>query len=739
MSQVQIAETFMPSADRLTKAEQGHVLGIFRELLHDPASPGLSLERISNSKDPNVWSARVTRDIRLVLWRKGPLNMLLYTGHHDDAYRWAERHRIDTDRFSGALQLVNLPTVTAGPDPSPAGRQRPSVSSVYSAPHAPFSHLDQAALRSYGVPDEWVPFVQHAISLDDFADNIAHQLPPDVAERLIALGLGEFPIGGVSPPANLVAEPRVVYSDSAEEPYPAAGHQFYPISDLDEVNRLLAHPFAAWLAFLHPDQRRLAERSFNGPVKVTGSAGTGKTVLALHRARNLARRGKSVLLTTYTNSLCRSLERQIDMLCTPDERRRIQIMTVHGAAADLVRAAGERVTRISNDDAARQISAAWHEGLPLSRRELAAEWEAVIAANGISTWDDYRVISRAGRGRPLSATQRKLIWDAMGPVLTRWRQQRRLPFPDICAFARDLMHRDQTVARRAIGGIDSVIVDEYQDLGPQELRLLAAIAGVQPRNPVSQVVASLTGGNQDRLFLTGDAGQRIYQRRSTLASAGIDVRGRSFTLRVNYRTTAQIRRFADRILPELIDEGDGDVTSRRFVRSVMSGTQPETAACAGAAQEIDAIVAEIETCRRAGCALDEIAIFARTNARAEQLRGALRQRRIPTHDPNAGDARSGSPDAGAPGVTVTTLHHAKGLEYKVVIVAGASGDVLPLPAALQDAADPSDQEDVHQRERQLLYVGLTRARDRLLVTWIGEPSAYLEDALTTPGLSGPPA
>lgn len=757
MIQIQIADSFQKSSASLTNNEKGRLLDLFSHLQQDPDSSGLNLERVQSQRDANLWSVRATQDIRVILWRNGNLTLLLYAAHHDEAYQWAARHRIGTDPRSGAIQLILLPTVQeqtqpppplfipsatapAAPDatiplsPPDAWPVPPSVSGGGAPPPpAPFTYLDDASLLGYGAPVEWLAQIRSARSADDFADRVAPDLPPDVADRLIALSLGlplttaegEAPAEfiesielAVEPPP-LAATIRAAAEDQRLRVSPV-GQQFHPVSDLEELNRLLTHPLARWLAFLHPDQRRLVDRRFSGPVKVTGSAGTGKTVLAIHRARALARRGKRILLTSYTNALCDNLSRQMDMLCSQEERQRIRILTVHAVATQLARAAGDRATTLRDHEAARDLRAAAHPGLPISAAALVGEWQAIIAPQGIVTWDAYRAARRAGRGRPLSVAQRKLVWDAIAPVLQRWQQQRRVDFSTLCDRAHGAVIRDPAVVAGAFpGGVGAVIVDEVQDLGPAELRLLATLAG----------------DGADRLFLTGDGGQRIYGRRLSLASCGIPVRGRSFILRVNYRTTAQIRRFADRVLSPLADDLDEGQERRRAVRSVLSGAYPAAQACATPEAEAEAIAQEIQSCAASGYALEDIAVFTRTNARAEELRQALQRRNILAHDldpsgrsPSQDTAGGSAPSA----VTVTTLHRAKGMEYKAVIVSGASRDTLPLPGVVHEGLDPADQEDAMAREVQLLYVGLTRARDRLLVTWTGAPSEYLEEALTAP-------
>jgi superfamily I DNA/RNA helicase len=268
-----------------------------------------------------------------------------------------------------------------------------------------------------------------------------------------------------------------------------------------------------------------------------------------------------------------------------------------------------------------------------------------------------------------------------------------------------LARRRPSPAGRPPWDFDAVVVDEVQDLGPQELSLLAAIAG----------------DGADRLMVIGDGGQRIYARRFSLRALGIEVRGRSRTLTINYRTTEQIRRFADRITDEEGDDLEGGKEPRRACRSLLRGPAPTARGFATTEGQHAYLVDEIRRLQEEGYALDEVAILARTRRLLESAARALTQSGIAS--------RWANQPATGPAVILSTLHGAKGLEFKVVFVTDVSDAELPSPAALRGLTDAADIDDVHTRERQVLYVALTRARDALYVTWAGTPSRYLRDAL----------
>jgi len=678
-----VASQFFDALGRLTASEQARAIGFVTTFQNNPAHPSLSLERI-RARSSGVWSARITRDLRAILHKDGDTWAILYAGHHDDAYQWAERREVGRHRTTGALQIVeSVETI----------REVERVIEVHVQPEAPpvFEAHDDAYLLSLGVPETWLPTVRR-VQDDDQLLVVCEKLPADVAERLLALGAGEF----VTPPAP-------VQQDRPALDAPDTRRRFYLVEDAEGLLTALEAPMERWIAFLHPSQRAMVERVYRGPSKVSGSAGTGKTVVAMHRARHLARQGDEVLLTSFVTTLCDNIARNLGRLCTPAELERISVSTVHKQALAVARQVHPRL-RPANDGQVRELLATWRirQAPAYDRSFVEAEWEHVVRQQGIGSWDAYRRARRTGRGRGLPVKERKVLWRVFGAVLEALEGRGLRDWTGLCQLAHELLE-----AGRARSPFSAVIVDEVQDLKPPELRFLKALCAASPGN----------------LMVCGDAGQRIYAGGFSLSALGIEVRGRSTVLRINYRTTEQIRRLADQMLGDGADDMDGGQESRRGTRSLLRGPAPRLAGYRSPSEEHAAGVARVLKWRDSGLAPEAIGVFARTSRVAGEVaealsRAGLSWQRLSDKDEAAGGS-----------VQVGTMHRAKGLEFKAVWVVDCGEGSLPNRAVLRAAADPQDQEDAVAREQRLLYVAMTRARDELVVTWTGQPSRFLASLL----------
>jgi hypothetical protein len=675
---VAIEVSFFSVIQKLTNKDRSRVLTFVNKFLENPAHPSLSLERVQQAKSDNVWSARVSRELRAILCRDGDDCVLVYVDHHDNAYQWAASHSIARHDRTGALQIVELPTANA-----------PRITAVPVKRRGLFDNYTDDYLHSLGVPPPWLPTIRQISSEDDLLE-VVQKLPQDVAERLCDVAAGRL----VTPPAPIIA-----FGAAAEHADQA--RNLFVVRSRDDLRPLLDAPMATWIAFLHPTQRKLAYSTFKSAVKVTGSAGTGKTVVAMHRARHLAQQGKRVLLTSYVNTLCHNLRRNLQLFCNNDELQRITIATVHTIAHTLLREAGETWQPVED-----QKIIEWLQPLlasrpcPLDAESLLVEWRDVIQAQAISSWEGYRSASRTGRGRPLTMKERRVIWEILEQLQHLMLRRRETDFPGLCRQALALLE-----AGRIRSPFDAVIVDEMQDLGASELRLLAALARQ----------------GADRLMLVGDGGQRIYAGKYSLKSLGIDVRGRAHVLRLNYRTTEQIRRFADRILGNEADDLEGGRESRRGTVSLLSSPEPTRKSFTTRSEQCDFVAAQISQLLQMGRTPDEIAVFARQANLLEVLETRLKRASVPWHRLSREDFPP------QPMVSLGTMHRAKGLEFKCVFVIDASDDYLPYAAVLRKKTDAQLREDFIEQERQLLYVSVTRARDAAFVTWSGKPSRFLQE------------
>ncbi|MFG0318244.1 MAG: 3'-5' exonuclease, partial [Planctomycetota bacterium JB042] len=644
----------------------------------DSTSGGINLEAVRGAKSPNVFSARVSQGLRAILARDGGQHVLLHVDQHDDAYEWARRHRVDRHPVTGVLQLVTVPEVAV---PKLVAQEKPpAVPGLFDA------HED-AYLLSLGLPEDWLPVLRKVTNDDELLD-VLHELPDEVADRLVDVAAGRL----VTPPAPVAA-------DQPLDAVPDQRRRFYVVRDAEELTEILAKPLAAWLRYLHPSQRELVDRSHRGAVKVTGSAGTGKTVVAMHRAVHLARQKKRVLLTSYVTTLCQNLAANVDLLCRGAERERIKVQTVDKTALAFCRAAGLNLHPTTDEKVRDRLKAAIAvAGAPMDEGFLLAELDQVIVAQAIRTWDEYRAASRTGRGRPLSVRDRKTAWTVLGRVVDDLLESGRVPWSFLCRAAREKLE-----AGEADSPYDAVVVDELQDLGPEQIRFLAALCP----DPAA-------------LMVVGDAGQRIYPGGFSLRRLGVDVRGRSHVLRINYRTTEQIRRAADALLGDRVDDMDG-AAEPRDARSLLNGPEPALHGFGTEDEQLAFLAERIAALRDEGLALSEIGVFAPYNNQVEKLAEGLRAADVRVHVLGPDDHLEADD-----GVRLGTMHRAKGLEFKAVFATFCSAGCIPA-SFVRKIKDPAEREVAEAQQRRLLYVVMTRARDELTVSWVGQRTPYLAE------------
>jgi UvrD-like helicase C-terminal domain/AAA domain len=682
-----IADTLTASLARLTGAEQKAVKTTAFDLQLDPTGPSLHYHRLDRARDPNFWSVRVNNDIRLVVHRTATSLLLCYVGHHDAAYSWAERRRIERHPTTGAAQLVELPErverrpAIAAQAPTPAA-----------APERLFAGISEERLLAYGVPTEWLDAVHQAT--EDTLFEIADHLPQEAVEALLSLATGGTPT--VPAPGPVTADP---FS------HPDAQRRFRVLTNVEELDRALDYPWEKWAVFLHPAQRRLVERGYSGPARVSGSAGTGKTIVALHRAVILARRHPKaqVLLTTFSKALASALKTRLEYLIgnEPDVARRIEVHPVTGVAYEMYSTAFGHPNLVPSAlmrELLRQ-AAGQVDGHRFTERFLFGEWNDVVDAWQLKSWEAYRDVARLGRKTRIGGKQRETLWSIFERVRAELVRRNVVTWSEV--FGR-LTDHFGSGGKRAF---DFAVVDEAQDVGIAELRFLTAIGS----------------SRADGLFLTGDLGQRIFQQPFSWKSLGVDIRGRSYALRINYRTSHQIRSHADRLLPPELADVDGNSESRRGTISVFNGVEPVIETFTDLDQEAAAVGKWLGACIAEGVPPHEIGVFVRARSQLRRARAAVK---------TAGAAAvelSDKIETSQGRISIGTMHLAKGLEFRVVVVMACDDEVIPLQERIENVADEADLEEVYNTERHLLYVACTRARDHLLVTGVDPASEFLVD------------
>jgi superfamily I DNA/RNA helicase len=686
-----IADTFTDSLGRLTSEEQKLVKTTAFDLQVDPAGKGNQFHRVDKVKDKNFWSVRVSRDIRLIVHKMSDSLLLCYVDHHDKAYAWAERRKLQTHPKTGAAQLVVIretvqdvfvPNYVESPGRKTKDRPRPL-----------FAAISEEELLGYGVPAEWMADVRGVAGEDELLALTGH-LPAEAAEALLELATGGKP-----------RAPQPAASPAGAFEHPDAQRRFRVVGNLAELERALDYPWEKWTVFLHPEQRQLVDRDYGGPARVSGSAGTGKTIVALHRAVHLARvnGAAKVLLTTFSRPLANALKGRLRQLTSgePDLAARIEVEAIEKIGRRLA-SDGKGETTLADRDELRTLLEQASEavgGHQFTPHFLWTEWDQVVDAWQLDTWEAYRDVARLGRKTRLPETQRRVLWKIFERVRSRLKASGRRTAAELFTTLVG------SVGKAKKPPYQHVVIDEAQDVSIAQLRFLAALAGSRANG----------------LFFAGDLGQRIFQQPFSWKGLGVDIRGRSKTLRVNYRTSHQIRTQADRLLDGELSDGDGNVEERGDTVSVFNGPPPEIRTFKKEAEETAAVAAWIKERTLAGLQPHEIGLIVRDEGCLPRAEKAARAAKLAFRILNE------TVETAAGEVSLCTMPLAKGLEFRAVAVMACDDEIVPLQERIESVGDEADLQEVYATERHLLYVACTRARDHLLLTNVAPASEFLDD------------
>jgi hypothetical protein len=685
-----IADTFIDSLARLTNDEQKIVKTRTFDLQVNPSSPGLQFHKIDKAKDPNFWSVYVNMDIRIIIHKTDAGLLLCYVDHHDNAYRWAERRKLEIHPRTGAAQIVEVRETIKEivvPKYIEAEETKPSKPLL-------FADVSDEYLLGYGVPSEWLKDVHD--STEDTILDLADHLPREAAEALLDLAIGIKP-----------QIPQVISKDIDPFDHPDAQCRFRVMNNVDELEQALACPWDKWTVFLHPAQRQLIERDYNGPARVSGSAGTGKTIVALHRAVFLARKhpDSRILLATFSDTLANALRTKLKRLISNEPRiaERLEVYSMDGIGKRLYELNFGRPNIVSRETIQDLLKKAASEikDNKFSIYFLMTEWEEIIDAWQLESWEAYRDFTRLGRKTRLPEKQRVILWAIFDRVRAALKMKNLITesgmFIQLAAKLGKVKHP----------AFDFCIIDEAQDISPPQLRFLAALGS----------------GSPNSLFFAGDLGQRIFQQPFSWKTLGVDVRGRSRTLRINYRTSHQIRIQADLLLGPELSDVDGNIEERKGTISVFNGPKPNISVFDTHEDEIKAVSKWITEKGSDGLLPHELGVFVRSVSELDRSRLAVEDAGLPyiILDDKV-ETISGY-------VSICTMHLAKGLEFRAVVVMACDDEVIPLQERIENVTDDSDLEEVYNTERHLLYVACTRARDHLLVTGVDPASEYLDDMM----------
>ncbi len=431
------------------------------------------------------------------------------------------------------------------------------------------------------------------------------------------------------------------------------------MTNVEELQTALDYPWEKWAVFLHPEQRQWVERDYSGPARVSGSAGTGKTIVALHRAVHLARSHPAarVLLTTFSDTLAHALHTKLKRLVGSEPRlaERIDVHALNAIGLRTYKLHCGTVTLASREmvRALIQEASAAVGGHKFTPQFLFIEWDQVVDAWQLKTWESYRDVARLGRKTRLPEAQRAVLWSIFEQVRDGLLAQK------LTTHAGMFTALAAALATGQHAPFEFAVVDEAQDISVAHLRFLTALGANRP----------------DALFFAGDLGQRIFQQPFSWKSLGVDIRGRSRTLRINYRTSHQIRQEADRLLGPQATNVDGNSETRSDTVSVFNGPPPVIRVLDSESSEATAVGAWLAEQSTAGILPQEFGVFVRSAAQVVRAQAAVKEAglRFKVLDEHV-ETTTGY-------VSISTMHLAKGLEFRAVAVMACDDEVVPLQAS----------------------------------------------------------
>lgn len=691
---VAISSDFLTAFARLPRQVQSKVTEFVNKFRNDPMSPGIHYEKLNSGIDKKIFSVRIDDTYRGIVVRQQETGvyLLLWVDHHDEAYQWAANKRCEVNPQTGAIQVFDVQTVVE------------QVSTPEKV--ALFALATDDDLLQLGVPEAQLDFVRSFIHKEDFY-KAESAMPQDAYEHLSWLAEG-FPVAEV---LELLAEEQNT-SASGEDlaaalDVPATLKSFVVVDGEDELRRIMAEPLEKWRVFLHPTQRKIVRKEYSGAARVLGGAGTGKTVVAMHRAKQLASKCEGqqrILMTTFTANLAADIRENLRKICTLEELRRIEVIHLDAWVNQFLRESSFSA-QIGYDDA---IDPIWEKAILLANNDLPfeasfykEEWNRIVIAQEALTLNKYVKATRNGRGTRLDRKKRIQVWKVFENYQNLMKEYQ---IRDI-----NTAMYESTKLLQAAGSkprYTSIIIDEGQDFSDNAYRLIRALAGEEHPNDI---------------FIVGDSHQRIYRNHPTLSKCGINVRGRSSILKINYRTTEEIRKHAFALLNGIsFDDLDDGADIGGKCQSLTHGEKPIIENFGNANDEFAFILGEVKKLKNSGVALTDICVVARTKKLVDDYIALFTRAGIRSY----AIKRNKADDRSYDGLRVATMHRVKGLEFKYVFIAAVNNRIIPLPSAI-NKTDPVSEAESITSEKCLLYVAMTRAQKGVYITSYGKKSDFL--------------
>ncbi|MCY4001552.1 MAG: AAA family ATPase [Bacteroidetes bacterium] len=691
---LRLTSTFWAAADKLPSVQKSKIIKFIRQYPENPRSSGFNFEKIKLGNTDKMRSLRLDQKYRIIAHQEKVNNTVicLHVDVHNAAYQWARTHRFEKNEHTGVYQTILIT------ESSDVKKNNPTSQTQL------FHEFRDRQLLSLGVPKEQLSMVRSLETVDDLNDHV-HLLPDDVWVILSDLASGVSYVDLL----REITEHAQKFKDQTELEHPENKRQFVTITD-EDLQKMMDAPLSEWRIYLHPSQERIVKMNANGPIRVLGGAGTGKTVVAMHRAHYLAReiftdQNDHILFLVFNSNLAADISANLKKMCSPDIFSRIHVDNVDSWVVEQAKRHGipHQMSYFSSKQ--NLVQHAWGmaidsmDDLPFSEHFIRDEFDAVVAAEGLQTIDQYLRASRRGRGKRLTRSSRRQLWKVFEAYRIELKEHGITEPSDVKYQLLDIFKNEPAQYR-------SVIVDEAQDMGMATLKMIRAILSEQPND----------------LLLAGDAHQRIYGRQVILSRCGINIRGRGRRLRINYRTPECVRNWAIGVLKGVpYDDLDGHADTIHGYTSLIQGeTPPAIHHYPTKPEEQESIIAYINTLA-SDDPLHHICLVAPSQVAISRYEGALTASGIAVHI-----LKKNNDNPSIPGVRLATMHRVKGLEYDHIIIASANQDLLPNVNALRLVEDNIEKQEIHRKARSLLYVACTRARKSLFISSFGKQSTLVK-------------
>lgn len=693
----------------------GKFLDVMSRYMDNPAANGLNLESVEGSKDKSLKSLRLDQSYRAIAFETSTDIMFVHVNDHDKAYRWAEGRRVKLDNASNRIRIVE------------EIEQVQEVTDLDNLSSGLFAAFKDKKLVSLGAVDEAIAIARTIETVEEL-EGSESRFDPLSFQVLYALAAGYTEEEVYSITGSAVVDNENAGDKTFEELITSeeSRQTIFTPQSIEELRRFFDGELEGWRVWLHPEQRKLAYKDYNGPAMVRGGAGTGKTVVAMHRAKHIAdqlavdpqKQGQKVLVTTFTTTLAKDIEANLKTLCpehVTGASSRIEVINLDRWGSQyLKKKQFDRRVATTQEDRD-QIDYLWLEvfdayPLPngLTEAFVKAEWEQIIQAKGLDDLSTYLKVSRAGRGTPLNRAKRKELWNIFALYRTKLLQSGLVERDDVYREAIPLLQGEPGKL-----GYAAVVVDEAQDMGEQAFKLIRAL------------VPQSLNNDKNSIFIVGDAHQRIYNRRASMSACGINIVGRSRRLKLNYRTTHEIRAWAVAVLQGMtVDDLDSGQDTLDGYVSIEHGIAPQMSGYGSDDEELKALVQWLSELPGDKIRDSEIGILTYTNKQVKSVQQHLSKAGVESLILTSDKAD----DQTTSGVRLCTMHRAKGLEFKAVAIPLMSNSRFPPKWLLDRAVDEADQEDIETQLKSLLHVAATRAKGFLRISWSGKPSKFIENS-----------